>query len=236
MLGIEQYFHYILSVQSDPMLVTCCLAAIDFGARKAQVMRLADTITSGELDVQSLSAAERNHLKDNLFTDYLPLADLPVGDANALLEEQREFAAAIRGKGLVLVPGGLLGLLPFELLVEPAEGPQAGGGRFLVEGHRLRYAPSLTALHMVRLSLDTMARGGINYFVARSDLAGIPDAPLTTAALKSRLFRSDEENLLVPYHRVVAEFLAARWLAKRLGAGLSERRAVQGPLQAGAHL
>jgi hypothetical protein len=64
-------------------------------------------------------------------------------------------------------------------------------------------------------------------FVARGDLAGIPDAPLTVAALKSRLFRSDEENLLVPYHRVVAEFLAARWLAKRLDAGLSERRAGQ---------
>jgi hypothetical protein len=64
-------------------------------------------------------------------------------------------------------------------------------------------------------------------FVARGDLTGIPDAPLTAAALKSRLFRSDEENLLVPYHRVVAEFLAARWLAKRLDAGLSERRAGQ---------
>jgi hypothetical protein len=28
-LGIQQYFHYILSDQSDPMLVTVCLAAID---------------------------------------------------------------------------------------------------------------------------------------------------------------------------------------------------------------
>lgn len=64
-------------------------------------------------------------------------------------------------------------------------------------------------------------------FIARGDLTDIPHAPLTTAALKSRLFRSDEENLLLPYHRVVAEFLAARWLAKRLDAGLSERRAVQ---------
>ena len=30
-LGIEDYFHYILSSQSDPMLVTCVLAAIDMG-------------------------------------------------------------------------------------------------------------------------------------------------------------------------------------------------------------
>ncbi|HEX8976853.1 MAG TPA: hypothetical protein VF781_10100 [Solirubrobacteraceae bacterium] len=28
-LGIQEYFHYLLSVQSDPMLVTTCLAAID---------------------------------------------------------------------------------------------------------------------------------------------------------------------------------------------------------------
>ena len=28
-LGIDQYFHYVLSAQSDPMLVTVCLAAID---------------------------------------------------------------------------------------------------------------------------------------------------------------------------------------------------------------
>lgn len=28
-LGIQSYFHYVLSVQSDPMLVTFCLAAID---------------------------------------------------------------------------------------------------------------------------------------------------------------------------------------------------------------
>jgi tetratricopeptide (TPR) repeat protein/CHAT domain-containing protein len=62
-------------------------------------------------------------------------------------------AEAIRGKALVIVPGGVLGLLPFELLVEPAEGAKdaaAGDGRFLVEGHRIRYAPSITALHLVR--------------------------------------------------------------------------------------
>ena len=62
-------------------------------------------------------------------------------------------AAAIRQKALVIVPGRALGRLPFELLVEPAEGTNAGaaaGGRFLVQGHRLRYAPSLTVLHLVQ--------------------------------------------------------------------------------------
>jgi CHAT domain-containing protein len=55
--------------------------------------------------------------------------------------------AAIAGKSLVIVPGGTLGRLPFELLVEPAG---SGGGRFLVERHAIRYAPSMTVLTLVK--------------------------------------------------------------------------------------
>jgi predicted dehydrogenase len=89
------------------MQVVCrdCMATIDFGARKAQVMRPSEAVQGGELDVTSLAAAERTHLKDHLFTDYLPLAELPVAEANALLEEQRQFAAAIRGQAEVRVSG-----------------------------------------------------------------------------------------------------------------------------------
>jgi CHAT domain-containing protein len=54
----------------------------------------------------------------------------------------------IKGKDLVIVPGDALGRLPFEMLAEPADG--TGGGRWLVERHRIRYAPSLTALHLIR--------------------------------------------------------------------------------------
>jgi CHAT domain-containing protein/tetratricopeptide (TPR) repeat protein len=57
-------------------------------------------------------------------------------------------AKAIEGKAVVIVPGGPLGLLPFELTVEPGG---REGGRYLIEGHRVRYAPSLTTLHLVRL-------------------------------------------------------------------------------------
>jgi CHAT domain-containing protein len=49
----------------------------------------------------------------------------------------------IRGKDLVIVPGGPLAYVPFEALVED--------GHFLIEKHRIRYAPSLTALHLIRL-------------------------------------------------------------------------------------
>jgi tetratricopeptide (TPR) repeat protein len=70
-------------------------------------------------------------------------------------------AASIRGKGLVIVPGGVLGLLPFELLVEPTPGAKddaGGNGRFLVEGHHIRYAPSLTTLHFVQQWDQTRTR------------------------------------------------------------------------------
>jgi CHAT domain-containing protein/tetratricopeptide (TPR) repeat protein len=49
----------------------------------------------------------------------------------------------LRGKDLVIVAGGPLAYLPFEVLVED--------GHYLIEQHRIRYAPSLTALHLVHL-------------------------------------------------------------------------------------
>jgi CHAT domain-containing protein len=49
----------------------------------------------------------------------------------------------LRGKDLVIVAGGPLGYVPFEALVED--------GHYLIEKHRVRYAPSLTALHLIRL-------------------------------------------------------------------------------------
>jgi predicted dehydrogenase len=80
-------------------------AEIDFSAKQAKLMRPGDDVSSGEIDVNALSPSERTHLKDNLFTDYLPLVDLPITESNALLQEQREFAAAIRGQAAVRVSG-----------------------------------------------------------------------------------------------------------------------------------
>jgi predicted dehydrogenase len=80
-------------------------ATIDFGARKAQLLRPSQRVLAGEVDVNALSPAARTHLKDNLFSEYLPLEDLPIVETNALLEEQRQFVAAIRGQAAVSVTG-----------------------------------------------------------------------------------------------------------------------------------
>jgi predicted dehydrogenase len=79
--------------------------AIDFATRKAQLMRPSDAVLAGEVDVNALSPAERTHLKDHLFTDYLPTEQLPVVETNALLEEQKQFIAAIQNQGQVSVSG-----------------------------------------------------------------------------------------------------------------------------------
>lgn len=94
--------------QSQRTMQVVCpdgITAIDFGARKARRMHPTAAVRAGEIDVNALTAAERNHLKDNLFTDYLPLVDLPVTESNALLQEQREFISAIRGEASVRVTG-----------------------------------------------------------------------------------------------------------------------------------
>src|SRR5690606_29473959 len=43
-----------------------------------------------------------------------------------------------------------------------------------------------------------------------------PDRNHAAAAIKTRLFIADGENRFVPKHRSIAEYLAARWLARRL--------------------
>ena len=57
-------------------------------------------------------------------------------------------STAIRGKDLVIVPSGFLSRVPFQLLVERADDPLSGP--FLIEKHRIRYAPSLSVLHVNR--------------------------------------------------------------------------------------
>lgn len=64
-------------------------------------------------------------------------------------------------------------------------------------------------------------------YIHFGDILEIPDAPAIAVTLKTRLLQSPDENLYAPFHRVIAEFLAARWLSNRLANGLSERRVFQ---------
>jgi predicted dehydrogenase len=81
------------------------MASIDFASRRARVMRPSEQVLAGDVDVNALAPAERTQLVANLFTDYLPVTDLPGLDSNAIVEEQREFVAAVREVAEVSVSG-----------------------------------------------------------------------------------------------------------------------------------
>jgi CHAT domain-containing protein/Tfp pilus assembly protein PilF len=98
----------------------------------------------------------------------------------------------IKDKDLVVVAGGPLAYVPFEALVED--------GHFLIEKHRIRYAPSLTALHLVRLWEQTRdkpqrplwAMADSVYDKADKRVAGTPDLDQATKdALAKYLARAD---------------------------------------------
>jgi len=92
--------------QRSMQVVGCdCVARIDFAARKATVMRPSEAVLTGQIDPAALSPAERAHLKDHLFEEYLPVVELPIAETNPLLEEQRAFVAAVRGQAAVRVSG-----------------------------------------------------------------------------------------------------------------------------------
>ncbi len=80
-------------------------AAVDFGDRQATVVEPADIVLGRELDLDSLDGQQREELKSRLFDDLLVRSALEVEDANAIQEEQRDFAAAIRHGQTVRVPG-----------------------------------------------------------------------------------------------------------------------------------
>lgn len=64
-------------------------------------------------------------------------------------------------------------------------------------------------------------------YVSLSELADLSENDLVAATLDTRLFQSAGENLFVPFHRVIAEFLGARWLARSIPSRVSSRRAFQ---------
>lgn len=78
--------------------------------------------------------------------------------------------------------------------------------------------------HLLLSDMAGIALGlrGVGGFIADAELGEL-SLNAGTYVLKTRLFRSEGENLLGPVHRMIAEYLAARWLAKRLALDMPER-------------
>ncbi len=122
-VGEEESVAVVLHKQADPRDPAAGLAVVLLPGRQALAGK-----------VEAITRRERLELPDGTrelgaarYRDLLgPLAD------------------HIRGRNLLVVADGPLCHLPFELLSCP-------NGRYLIEKHRVRYAPSLTALHLIRL-------------------------------------------------------------------------------------
>ena len=61
-------------------------------------------------------------------------------------------------------------------------------------------------------------------FVHVSEIASLPLTNTAHDVLRTRLFQGDGENRLIPAHRVIAEYLGAKWLAACFERGISARR------------
>jgi predicted dehydrogenase len=80
-------------------------ATLDFGARKASLMRPTGAVLGGEIDVNALSPEAKTEFKERVFQDYLPIQELTGPETNAILEEQRDFFLAIATGRQVRVTG-----------------------------------------------------------------------------------------------------------------------------------
>jgi predicted dehydrogenase len=69
---------------------------LDFATRTAVIAQPAAIVRQGRFDPDQLSLAEKSRLKDRVFEELIPLRRLEAGAVNALVEEQRDFVAAIR--------------------------------------------------------------------------------------------------------------------------------------------
>ncbi len=80
-------------------------AGIDFATRTATVISPSDAVKGGWIDVHGLSDAQKDDIKENLFRTVLPSQEIAPGEANPLLDEQRDFVASIRAGGSPRVSG-----------------------------------------------------------------------------------------------------------------------------------
>ncbi|MCG8451307.1 MAG: Gfo/Idh/MocA family oxidoreductase [Pirellulales bacterium] len=82
--------------RSMQIMTPNCAASIDFAARRATLVEPSSEILAREFQVEALSQAKKDHLRENLFTDLLSKRELPVLEVNAIEQEQLDFARAIR--------------------------------------------------------------------------------------------------------------------------------------------
>ncbi len=80
-------------------------ASIDFGENIAYVVQPNEKLLRREIDFLSMTADQKQFVRDNLFSEYLPIELLLVESRNAILEEQYDFVDTIQSGGAPVVDG-----------------------------------------------------------------------------------------------------------------------------------
>jgi predicted dehydrogenase len=73
-----------------------CFASIDFAARKTTVVEPRVDVLQRDFHVNELNDETRTRLRERLFEELLVKAEVPAVESNAIEQEQRDFAEAIR--------------------------------------------------------------------------------------------------------------------------------------------
>ncbi|HEY2840348.1 MAG TPA: Gfo/Idh/MocA family oxidoreductase [Pirellulales bacterium] len=72
------------------------LANLDFNTRTAAVMRPSEALSRRAIDIEKLSSAEREQLKDRLLADHLPIEELATHPRDGITAELEDFAESIQ--------------------------------------------------------------------------------------------------------------------------------------------
>ncbi len=81
------------------------LASIDFTARTVNLVRPSEAVLRREIDIERLSMAEREAMKDRLLAEHLPLDQLTAEPRDAITAELADFAESIQYGRLPQVTG-----------------------------------------------------------------------------------------------------------------------------------
>jgi CHAT domain-containing protein/tetratricopeptide (TPR) repeat protein len=133
----------------------------------------------------------------------------------------------LRGKDLVIVPGGPLCYVPFELLVED--------GKYLIERHRIRYAPSLTALHMVRLWQKSRIEPPQPLFALGDPIYDANDARQQSATPLAQASQDRQQEVQLREGRVSSPFKRLVFSGQEVQAIAKQLQAPPGSVLTGAH-
>jgi predicted dehydrogenase len=82
-----------------------CFASIDFATGQAEIVRPSRDVLEHRVQLQNTPPEQRQQIQDTMFRDLLQRETLTTERVNAILEEQREFVAAIRQGQAIRVPG-----------------------------------------------------------------------------------------------------------------------------------